>query len=234
MSERVVYRNTGEGFAMKEWAGFIRDRWQDEIDVSNFIQRNYKEYTGDEGFLASPTSNTTALNVQVTELLRQEREAGGVLDIDTERVSTITAYPAAYIDRELERVVGFQTGKPLCRGLNPFGGMRMMEQACEAYGYHIHPAVKDAFKYTTTHNDGVFRVYTSEMLAARRSGIITGLPDAYGRGRIIGDYRRLPLYGMDFLINVKKADKVALGEKDMCEENIRLIEEVQEQIHSRK
>lgn len=217
---------------MREWEGFVLDVWQNDIDVSNFIQRNYMEYKGDEAFLASPTKATKALNAQVAELLRKEREAGGVLDVDTQRVSTITAYPAAYIDKALEKIVGLQTSKPLCRGLNPFGGMRMVEQACEAYGYDISPAVHDAFKYTTTHNDGVFRVYSETMRAARRSGIITGLPDSYGRGRLIGDYRRLPLYGMDILLKAKRADKFELSNEAMSDENIRLIEELHLQIQA--
>lgn len=216
------------------WTGFIQDKWQKEIDVRNFIRVNYKEYIGDGSFLTTPTSNTIALSNKVNDLIKAEKEAGGVLDIDTERVSSILAYPPAYIDKECEKVVGLQTGSPLCRGINPFGGIRLAAQACAAYGYTLSSDIIDAFKYTTTHNDGVFSAYSEEMLAARKSGIITGLPDAYGRGRIIGDYRRLPLYGMDFLLERKISDKKVLHCLNMTEETIRLIEEVQAQIQSMK
>ena len=157
-------------------------------------------------------------------------DKGGVLDVDTKRVSGLLAYDAGYIDKDLDIIVGFQTDEPLKRGVNPFGGIRMARQACEAYGYKLSDEIEENFKYSTTHNDGVFSVYTDEMRAARKVGIITGLPDAYGRGRIIGDYRRVALYGVDFLIENKKADKVRYGHNDMSEENIKCLEELHQQI----
>ena len=185
------------------WQGFKSGVWQDEINVRDFIQQNYAAYTGDSAFLAGPTERTTALMKKVQALFALERQFGGVLDIDTTHVSTITAYNPGYIDKANELIVGLQTDRPLKRGVNPFGGMRMAKQACEAYGYQVSDKIKSEFRYRTTHNDGVFSAYTDEMRAARKCHVITGLPDAYGRGRIIGDYRRVALYGVDRLIAEK-------------------------------
>lgn len=215
---------------MEEWNGFNRGEWCEKIDVQDFIEQNYTFYDGDESFLASPTERTNKLMSQVRELLKTEQERNGVLDVDTEKVSSILTYEPGYIDKGLELIVGLQTESPLRRGLNPFGGIRMCERACENYGYKMSDKVSEEFKYRTTHNDGVFRVYSEEMRKCRHSGIITGLPDAYGRGRIIGDYRRLPLYGMDYLIKEKENDKRLIQERDMSEENIRLVEEIWKQI----
>lgn len=215
---------------MEEWNGFNRGEWCEKINVQDFIERNYTFYDGDESFLASPTERTDKLMSQVRELLKTEQERDGVLDVDTEKVSSILSYKPGFIDKELELIVGLQTEAPLRRGLNPFGGIRMCERACENYGYKMSDKVSEEFKYRTTHNDGVFRVYSEEMRKCRHSGIITGLPDAYGRGRIIGDYRRLPLYGMDYLIKEKENDKKLIQERDMSEENIRLVEEIWKQI----
>lgn len=207
-------------------AEFIPGNWQLRIDVRDFIQRNVHPYEGDSAFLAGPTARTSALNAKYERLKRLEQELGGVIDIDTTTVSSLLNYSPGYLDKELELIVGLQTNRPLKRGVNPFGGIRMAEQACKGYGFELSPKVLEHFQYRTTHNDGVFRVYTPEMRAARRSGVITGLPDAYGRGRIIGDYRRVPLYGVDTLIEQKKADKLALGQGNMDEESIRLSEEL--------
>lgn len=215
---------------MKEWSGFNCGEWCEKIDVQDFIERNYTYYDGDESFLSAPTERTNKLMSQVRELLKAEQKKNGVLDVDTEKVSSILSYEPGYIDKGLELIVGLQTESPLRRGLNPFGGIRMCERACENYGYKMSDKVSEEFKYRTTHNDGVFRVYSEEMRKCRHSGIITGLPDAYGRGRIIGDYRRLPLYGMDYLIKEKENDKRLIQERDMSEENIRLVEEIWKQI----
>lgn len=215
---------------MKEWNGFNCGEWCEKIDVQDFIERNYTYYDGDESFLSAPTERTNKLMSQVRELLKAEQEKNGVLDVDIEKVSSILSYEPGYIDKGLELIVGLQTESPLRRGLNPFGGIRMCERACENYGYKMSDKVSEEFKYRTTHNDGVFRVYSEEMRKCRHSGIITGLPDAYGRGRIIGDYRRLPLYGMDYLIKEKENDKRLIQERDMSEENIRLVEEIWKQI----
>lgn len=206
--------------------GFNGGKWEVEIDVRDFIQKNYTEYKGGDEFLSGPTKRTEEIMRKVKSLFEVERQFGGVLDIDTETVSEITSYKAGYIDKEKEIIVGIQTNRPLKRGVNPFGGMRMARQACEAYGYSLSEAVEKKFKYRSTHNDGVFSAYTDEMRLARRSHLITGLPDAYGRGRIIGDYRRVALYGIDFLIENKKADKASLSCKDFNEETIRLSEEL--------
>lgn len=215
---------------MEEWNGFNCGEWCEKIDVQDFIERNYTYYDGDESFLSAPTERTNKLMSQVRELLKAEQEKNGVLDVDTEKVSSILSYEPGYIDKGLELIVGLQTESPLRRGLNPFGGIRMCERACENYGYKMSDKVSEEFKYRTTHNDGVFRVYSEEMRKCRHSGIITGLPDAYGRGRIIGDYRRLALYGMDYLIKEKEIDKRLIQERDMSEENIRLVEEIWKQI----
>ena len=214
------------------WNGFEVGAWVQEVNVRSFIKHNYTPYDGDEAFLEGATDATKALWAQVMELTRQEREKGGVLDMDTKVISTITSHGPGYLDRELEKIVGFQTDKPLKRALMPFGGIRMAEKACSEYGYELDPQVKEIFtKYRKTHNAGVFDVYTPEMRACRSSHIITGLPDAYGRGRIIGDYRRVALYGVDRLIEDKKAQK-ATTRSTMFEDLIRDREELAEQIYA--
>ena len=212
------------------WNGFNKGVWQDEINVRDFIQQNYTEYTGDDSFLKGATKRTKELMGRVNTLFELERQYGGVLDIDTETVSSLTAYAPGYIDKDKELIVGMQTNRPLKRGVNPFGGIRMARQACEAYGYKLSDKLESEFKYRTTHNDGVFRAYTEEMRLARRSHILTGLPDAYGRGRIIGDYRRVALYGIDRLVEEKKKDKAALAEGNFGTDEIRLDEELFQQI----
>jgi len=212
------------------WSGFAPGEWQESINVRDFIQKNYTPYEGDGAFLAKASERTRRLFSKLEELQRREREAGGVIGIDNETVSSLTTYPAAYLDREDELIVGLQCGEPLVRGIHPFGGIRMARSACRAYGTELSEKIEDEFKYRTTHNDGVFRVYTDTMRKMRHAGILTGLPDAYGRGRIIGDYRRIALYGVDRLIEEKQHDKEALGARAMNEENIRLIEELYKQI----
>ena len=214
----------------KNWTGFRPGAWQTEINVRDFIQQNYTEYTGDSAFLAQATPRTQSLMKKVEGLFTLERQFGGVLDIDTATVSSLTAYSPGYIDKDNEIIVGMQTNRPLKRGVNPFGGMRLVRQACEAYGYKLSSKVEEEFLYRTTHNDGVFRAYTDEMRAARKSHVITGLPDAYGRGRIIGDYRRVALYGVDKLIAEKTADKKNLGDNVLDAEHIRMSEELFQQI----
>ena len=214
----------------ENWNGFKEGRWQDEINVRDFIQLNYKEYKGDDSFLAGSTKRTDELMRTVQGLFKKERKKGGVLDVDTDTVSSLTSYKPGYIDKENELIVGMQTDAPLKRGVNPFGGIRMARQACAAYGYRLSDKVEDEFRFRTTHNDGVFRAYTDEMRLARKSHIITGLPDAYGRGRIIGDYRRVALYGVDRLMAEKVKDKKALAEQPYIVENIRLSEELFQQI----
>ncbi|MBQ8140431.1 MAG: formate C-acetyltransferase [Clostridia bacterium] len=214
----------------KEWENFFAGDWCDKPDVREFIQKNYTPYIGDESFLCAPTERTRRLMEALNEKLKEEKEKGGVIGIDTETVSSLTNYPAAYLSKDDEIIVGLQTGAPLQRGVNPFGGIRMARSACRAYGYELSEQIEEEFHYRTTHNDGVFRVYTDSMRAMRHAGILTGLPDAYGRGRIIGDYRRVALYGIDFLIEQKKKDKETLGKKRMTEENIRLSEELYKQI----
>lgn len=215
---------------MREWQGFKEGNWQKEINVRDFIATNYSEYKGSEEFLSVATQKTTELNEKYLSLCEEERKHNGVLDIDVSTVSSPLTYDAGYIDKENELIVGLQTAKPLTRGVNPFGGMRMCESACKAYGFELTDEVKNHFKYKTTHNDGVFRAYTPEMLAARKNGLITGLPDAYGRGRIIGDYRRVALYGVDYLIEHKNADKLAYGKNQMTAENVELMENLFKQI----
>jgi len=214
----------------KNWKGFVSGEWKNEINLRNFIQLNYKEYLGDDSFLASATERTKGLMKKVEALFALERQFGGVLDIDTATVTSLTSFSAGYIDKENEIIVGMQTNRPLKRGVNPFGGIRMARQACEAYGYKLSDKVEEEFKYKTTHNDGVFRAYTDEMRAARKCHVITGLPDAYGRGRIIGDYRRVALYGVDKLIEEKKKDKAALANEPFNTVQIRLDEELYKQI----
>ncbi|MBR2046312.1 MAG: formate C-acetyltransferase [Agathobacter sp.] len=214
----------------KNWNGFKGGAWQNEINVRDFIQQNYKAYEGDDSFLAGATERTNDMMKKVNSLFKLERQYGGVLDIDTTTVSSLTAYAPGYIDKENELIVGLQTNRPLKRGVNPFGGIRMARQACQAYGYKLSDKIENEFKYRTTHNDGVFRGYTEEMRKARTCHVITGLPDAYGRGRIIGDYRRVALYGIDKLIEEKKADKKALEKGNFSAEEVRLSEELFQQI----
>ena len=214
----------------ENWNGFKSGAWQNEINVRDFIQVNYREYTGDHSFLAAATPRTRAMMDKVQALFAKERANGGVLDIDTETVSSLCSYAPGYIDRDNELIVGMQTDSPLKRGVNPFGGIRMARQACAAYGYKLSDKIEEEFQFRTTHNDGVFRAYTDEMRAARKCHVITGLPDAYGRGRIIGDYRRVALYGVDRLIEEKKKDKARLGEGTFDAEQTRKTEELYQQI----
>ena len=216
-----------------EWEGFAHGRWSNtSVNVGDFIKKNYTPYDGDESFLAPPTEATKKLWEQVMELSRQEREAGGVLDMDTKIVSTITSHEAGYLNKDLEKIVGLQTDKPFKRSLQPFGGIRMAQNACDQYGYKVDPEVVKIFtKYRKTHNQGVFDAYTPEMRMARKSAIITGLPDAYGRGRIIGDYRRVALYGIDILIADKK-HQIETSLVRMTSKNIRLREELAEQVRA--
>ena len=213
---------------------FVGGKWQTEINVRDFIQKNYTPYEGDSSFLAGPTAATTKLWEECCELFKKERENGGVLDLDTKIVSSIVSHGAGYINKDLETIVGVQTDAPLKRSLQPYGGIRMAETACKSYGYEVDPEVSEIFtKYRKTHNQGVFDVYTPEMKLARHSAIITGLPDAYGRGRIIGDYRRVALYGIDRLIEDKQAQFKSL-EGEMTPERIQLREEITEQIRALK
>lgn len=214
----------------KGWRDFKGGQWQEKIDVRDFIQQNYTLYESDESFLVEPTERTRNLKNKFDKLHTLEQEWGGVLDIDTTTVSSLLTYSPGYLDKDKEIIVGLQTNRPLKRGVNPFGGIVMARQACEAYGFKLGQEIEEHFKYKTTHNDGVFRVYTDEMKKIRRAGIITGLPDAYGRGRVIGDYRRVSLYGVDYLIEQKKNDKKELDKNEMLDENIRLCEEVFRQI----
>ncbi|WP_163183281.1 formate C-acetyltransferase [Neobacillus sedimentimangrovi] len=219
---------------MEQWKGFTKGVWTKEVNIRDFIQRNYTPYEGDETFLAGATEATKILWSQVMDLTKQEREKGGVLEMDTETVSTITSHGPGYLNKDLEKVVGVQTDKPFKRALQPFGGIRMAKQSCEAYGYQLNPEIERIFtEYRKTHNQGVFDAYTEEMLLARKAGIITGLPDAYGRGRIIGDYRRVALYGVDFLMKEKLKD-FRNTSKVMTEETIRLREELSEQYRALK
>lgn len=213
---------------------FISGKWQQEINVRDFIQKNYTPYEGDSSFLAKPTEATTKLWQECCDLLKKERDNGGVLDMDTKVVSTITSHGAGYIDKNIETIVGLQTDAPLKRSMQPFGGIRMAESACKSYGYEVDSEVSEVFtKYRKTHNQGVFDAYTPEMKAARHSAIITGLPDAYGRGRIIGDYRRIALYGINRLIEDKKEQFKSL-EGEMTPDRIQLREEISEQIKALK
>lgn len=216
------------------WRNFTPGNWNEHIDVRDFIQKNYTPYEGDESFLKRPTQRTLRVLGKVQNLLKQESEKGGVLGIETNRVSSILTYRPGYIEKGEDIILGLQTEHPLYRAVNPFAGIRNAEQACEAYGYDIGDDVRREFTYRTTHNTGVFRVYTDTMKKARHAGILTGLPDAYGRGRLIGDYRRLALYGMDFLMAEKKKDMQKLGENDMSDENIRLLEDVSKQLEFMK
>jgi formate C-acetyltransferase len=219
---------------MKQWLGFENGTWTKNVNVRDFILKNYKPFEGDDSFLAAATAATGKLWDQVMDLTTQERDNGGVLDMDTETVSTITSHGPGYLNEDLEKVVGVQTDKPFNRSLQPYGGIRMAKAACEAYGYQMSEEIEKIFTdFRKTHNQGVFDAYTDEMMLARKVGIITGLPDAYGRGRIIGDYRRVALYGVDFLIQEKKND-LATTSKTMTEATMRLREEISEQIRALK
>ena len=221
---------------MKEqWQGFKGSKWQDEVDVRDFIQNNYKPYNGDESFLEGPKESTNTLWAELQKLQKEERAKGGVLDMETEVVSSLTAYGPGYLDKDLEKVVGLQTDKPLKRAFMPYGGIRMSEEACETYGYKPSEKLHEIFtKYHKTHNDAVFSAYTPEMRLARRNKIITGLPDTYGRGRIVGDYRRVALYGIDYLIEQKQKDFAYCGDGTMSDDVIRQREELAEQIKALK
>ena len=217
---------------MEAWRGFNKGVWCDGIDVSNFIKMNYTAYDGDSSFLEGPTERTQRTMDRVHELLIAENEKGGVLNVCTERVLSILSHDAGYVvDKDTDIIVGLQTDEPLKRGVSPFAGFRNAVQACNAYGYELSEKIKDEFTYRTTHNTGVFRAYTDTMKAARHAGILTGLPDAYARGRIIGDYRRIALYGMDYLIEQKKEDKRKLGLKEVLdEETIHTLEDLSKQL----
>lgn len=217
---------------MKEcYKGFKPGAWQSEINVRDFIQQNYSPYTGGAEFLTGATERTKTIMKKLNNLLAVERQNNGVLDVDGHTASSLLNYKAGYLDKENEIIVGLQTDRPLKRGVNPFGGLRMTRSACQAYGYELSDKVETEFKYRTTHNDGVFRVYNDDILKARHCGLITGLPDAYGRGRIIGDYRRVALYGVDFLIEQKQKDKAQLSQGQMNADTIRLLEELYQQIN---
>ncbi len=216
----------------EQWNGFNKGDWQSEINVRDFIQHNYTPYEGDSSFLTTPTSKTTKLWNEVLELYKKEHDSkGGVLDIDTKTISTVSSHDAGYIDKDLEDIVGLQTDSPLKRAIMPFGGIRIVEKSCEAYDRKVDPEVEEIFhKYRKTHNDGVFDVYTPDIRAARSSHLITGLPDGYGRGRIIGDCRRVALYGVDYLIEEKKKELEVLNVDDLTQDIIREREEISDQI----
>ncbi len=220
------------------WAGFAGRKWKEDVDLRDFIQNNYEPYDGDESFLEGPTDATDRLWGELQKLQKEERAKGGVLDMETEVVSGLTAYPAGYINEELkdlEKVVGLQTDKPLKRAFMPYGGIKMAEQSCTVYGYQPSEKLHEIFtKYHKTHNQAVFDAYTPEMKKARHNKIITGLPDTYGRGRIVGDYRRVALYGIDFLIEKKQEDFDYCGDGTMTDDVIRLREEIAEQIKALK
>ncbi|MBR4345218.1 MAG: formate C-acetyltransferase [Lachnospiraceae bacterium] len=216
---------------MEAWKDFKGEIWKNEINVRDFIQQNYTPYDGDEKFLAAATDRTNELMHKLNGLFELEQRFGGVLDIDTQHVTSLLNYKPGYLDKNKEIIVGLQTDRPLRRGVNPFGGLNMTRKACQAYGYELSEKVEEEFLYRTTHNDGVFRVYNEEIRKARHVGIITGLPDAYGRGRIIGDYRRVALYGVDRLIEEKQKDKAKLGAELQDAESIRRLEELFQQIN---
>lgn len=219
----------------KAWRGFEHGKWSNDVDLRNFIRLNYTPYEGDESFLAPATERTNVLFKKVQDLFQKERESNGTLAIDAKTISTITSHAAGYIDQDLEVIVGFQTDEPLKRAIMPYGGIRIVEKSCAAYGYELDPEVNEIFtKFRKTHNDGVFSVYNDKIRAARKAGIITGLPDGYGRGRIIGDYRRVALYGLNVLIEDKEAQIKSLDGSTINENTIRLREEITEQIKSLK
>lgn len=215
------------------WRGFVSGKWSKHVNVNDFIEKNIKPYEGNEDFLVGPTSNTNELWKIISQLSKEERDKGGVWDVDLNTVSTIVSHKPGYIDKEKEQIVGVQTDAPFRRSIQPFGGIKMMIDACKAYGFELPSSIVDMFtNIRKTHNQGVFDAYTSDMRAVRKAGIITGLPDAYGRGRIIGDYRRVALYGIDFLIKEKKQDQLNLEVDSMSESVIRLREELSEQIRA--
>lgn len=216
----------------KQWEGFTQHvDWTNEINVRDFIQANYKPYIGDSTFLANPTKTTKQLWDEVLVLYKLEREKGGVLDADVSTPSSVNAFEPGYINKNLEQIVGLQTDKPLKRAIMPNGGIRIVQKSCEAYGYKVDDKISEIYsKYRKTHNDGVFDVYTPDIRAARSSHLLTGLPDGYGRGRIIGDYRRVALYGVDYLINKKKQDLIDVNPDEFTEDIIRNREEISEQI----
>ncbi|MBN2618190.1 MAG: formate C-acetyltransferase [Spirochaetales bacterium] len=217
----------------KEWRGFKKGRWSEGVNIQSFIMSNITPYDGDESFLEKGTENTNKLWLKVLDLFKQEREANGPLSIDVETISTISSHKEGYIDKTLEKIVGLQTDEPLKRAIMPYGGIKVVENSAKAYGYELDPKISEVFnKHRKTHNDGVFAAYNSEIRAARKSGVITGLPDGYGRGRIIGDYRRVALYGLDYLIQDKKNQKQSLDGMKMNEDTIRLREELTEQLSS--
>ena len=221
----------------QQWNGFAGNLWREEINVRDFIQNNYKPFDGDESFLADPTDATNKLWAKLQELQKEERQNNGVLDMDTDVVASLTSHAPGYIDeslKDLEKVVGLQTDKPLKRAFMPYGGIKMAEQSCTNYGYEPSARLHEIFtKYHKTHNQAVFDAYTPEMRLARRSHIITGLPDTYGRGRIVGDYRRVALYGIDQLIAFKKEDLANVGgDGIMTDDVVRLREELAEQIRA--
>ncbi len=218
----------------EQWREFIPGRWQEEIDVRDFVQKNYTPYIGDDTFLAGPTDATKKLWNKVSELMKEETKKG-ILDADTTIVAKINSHNAGYIEKELEKIVGIQTDKPLKRAIMPNGGLNMVKKGLQAYGYTLDPKVEEVYtKFRKSHNDGVFDVYTEDMRKARKSGIITGLPDAYGRGRIIGDYRRVALYGVDRLIQDREEEKLNLYAEYMESPIIRQLEEFAEQIRALK
>lgn len=215
------------------WRSFAKGKWSRKVDVNNFIASNIKPYEGNEEFLVGPTSNTTELWKIISQLSKEERERGGVWDVSLDTVSTITSHAPGYIDKDKEQIVGVQTDAPFKRSIQPFGGIKMMVDATKAYGFELPQNIVDMFtNIRKTHNQGVFDAYTPDMRAVRKSGVITGLPDAYGRGRIIGDYRRIALYGIDFLIKDKKQQQTELEVDSMTEDIIRLREELSEQIRA--
>ncbi|WP_304958496.1 pyruvate formate lyase family protein, partial [Dubosiella newyorkensis] len=222
----------------EQWRSFQGTKWQEEVDVRDFIQKNYTPYDDDETFLSDPTEATNALWSKLQELQKEERAKGGVLDMETEIVSSLTAYGPGYINeelKELEQIVGLQTDRPLKRAFMPYGGIRMSEEACTTYDYTPSEKLHEIFtKYHKTHNDAVFSAYTPEMRLARKNKIVTGLPDTYGRGRIVGDYRRVALYGIDFLIKEKEEDLAYCGDGVMSDDVIRQREEIAEQIKALK
>lgn len=222
----------------EEWAGFQGTKWVDDINVRQFVQDNYTPYDGDESFLEGPTEATDRLWGKLQELQKEERAKGGVLECETEVVTGLTAYGPGYIDesmKDLEQIVGLQTDKPLKRAFMPYGGIKMAQEAAETYGYHVNPKYDKIFnEYHKTHNQAVFDAYTPEMRAARHSHIVTGLPDTYGRGRIVGDYRRVALYGIDFLIAKKQEDFANCGDGTMTDDVIRQREELADQVRALK
>ncbi len=215
---------------MAYWRGFAKGVWTEEINVSDFIKKNFTPYSGDASFLKGATKRTERVAERVNELLVKENENGGVLAVDAEHVSSLLSHAPGYVLKDDDIIVGLQTDEPLKRAVNPFAGYRNAVQACKAYGYEIGDNVTNEFKYRTTHNTGVFRAYTDTMKKARHVGVLTGLPDAYARGRIIGDYRRIALYGMDYLIKQREADKKRIGERDMSEDTIQLLEDIEKQL----